>query len=136
METATIETRPLTPEGRRRPDTAGELVPVRLGDGQEWPLPAPSFGLCARLVAGRVSAERCAEGPGDYAELFDRQAAATDDDEFLGAVFGMATLLLRSAYDVHDDELGALIRVNLGGERDESFLSIYSHCTGRTVPKN
>ena len=96
----------LTEPGRRRPGIGG--TPVVLADGEAWLFASPAF----RARPGGLSVP--AIDPA-LDRLFD--SLVLNEGIALRDVWAIAYALLRANYEVTDDELSQLLRVETGEER-------------------
>jgi len=124
---------PLDVPSLKRPDfTPGREI--TLADGQKWTFPLPVIELVPddNDAGFKILA---AAGEGDeYGRLYNRWYESDDLIESVGAILGMARILLRRNYALETADLARILRVSLC-EWDEDgkamFNAVRDVCTGR-----
>lgn len=102
-------------EKERRRETGSFDEPVVFADGQTWFLPRPRVRVRPKIVGGKVEAVRDHTLGPEYLELLEDYYRAQQDetegamDRFNAALMGLTIALLRSNYNLTDDELTGLI---------------------------
>lgn len=124
---------PLDPESLKRPDfTPGRQI--TLADGQKWTFPLPVIEVVPDDENDAGVAIIAYGDGGEYSRLYNRWYASDDLIDSIGAVLGMARLLLRRNYALDTAQLATILRVSIC-EWDEDgkamFNAVRDVCTGR-----
>jgi hypothetical protein len=103
-------------EQELRKPTFSEGHAVTLADGQKWTFPKPRIRLVPKFVNGKVEIGGGATFGPEYEDQLDALFGTrdVDPDERLRLQFEVAVRLLKSNYELRDEDISKLIVLELG----------------------